>query len=239
MEEETLQEADLTRNQTKVYVVLLNLGPSLASQIAEKTKVNRSLVYTILQELISKGLVSYFIQNNKKLFKAAEPSQILEILKEKEEKIKGIMPKLEQIRKPLEKEKVEVYKGKEGLKTVLNGILRSCKEYFVIGGIGKSLEALPYFIDGWHKRRVKLGIMRKMLLSEEVKRKKVTRFPLTKIRYLPRAYGTLESTIIYGNKVANIIWVDEPLAIVIESEKIAKAYTKQFNLMWKNTKIIK
>jgi len=233
-----LQEIGLTENQANVYLALLELGQTLASQISEKTKINRSLIYTILQELIDKGLVSYFIQNNKKIFKAAEPLELLEILKEKEEKIKTIMPKLEMVKKPLEKEKVEVYKGKEGLKTVLNDILRNCeKEYFVIGGIGKSLEALPYFIEGWHKRRIKAKITRNMILSEEVRKKKITKFPLTKIKYLPQEYRTLETMMIYDNKIAHIIWVDEPLAIIIESKKINQAYMKQFSLLWRIAKV--
>jgi len=235
---EILQEIGLTENQANVYLALLELGQTLASQISEKTKINRSLIYTILQELIDKGLVSYFIQNNKKIFKAAEPLELLEILKEKEEKIKTIMPKLEMVKKPLEKEKVEVYKGKEGLKTVLNDILRNCeKEYFVIGGIGKSLEALPYFIEGWHKRRIKAKITRNMILSEEVRKKKITKFPLTKIKYLPQEYRTLETMMIYDNKIAHIIWVDEPLAIIIESKKINQAYMKQFSLLWRIAKV--
>lgn len=237
MEEQTLQEIGLTKNQTNIYLALLELGPSLASEIAEKTRINRSLVYTVLHELIDKGLVSYFIQNNKKFFKATEPSELLEILKEKEEKIRSIIPKLEKIKKPLEKEKVEVYKGKEGLKTVLNDILRNCgKEYFVVGGIGESLEALPYFMDGWHKRRIKAKITRNMILSEEVRKKKITKFPLTKIKYLPQEYRTLESTIIYDDKMVHIIWVEKPLAIVIENKRINQAYMKQFRLLWKIAK---
>jgi len=234
---EALKEIDLTDNQANIYLALLELGPILASKIAEKTKINRSLTYTVLQELIEKGVVSYFIQNNKKFFKAAEPSKLLEILKEKEEKIKNIIPKLKQIKKPLEKERVEVYKGKEGLKTVLDDILKNCgKEYFVIGGIGKSLEVLPYFIEGWHKRRIKAKITRNMILSEEVRKKKITKFPLTKIKYLPQEYRTLETTMIYDDKIAHIIWVDEPLAIVIESKKINRAHMKEFKLLWKMAK---
>ncbi len=232
---DVLEEFGLTKNQSKVYLKLLQLGPSLASQVSGQTRINRSLTYTILKELAEKGLVSYFIQNNKKYFQAAQPREFLNILKEKEEKIKEILPRLEKINILPESEKVEVFKGQEGLKTVLNDFLKY-KEYYVIGGVGKSIEALPYFIDGWHKRRIKLKITRHVIISEDARGKKVSKFPLTEARYLPKQYETFESTTIYGNKVVHTIWVQNPLAIVIESKKIHDAYMKQFNLLWKIAK---
>jgi len=232
---ETLQEIGLTGNQSKVYLSLLKLGKASASQISSITKINRSLVYAIIEELIEQGLVSYFIQNNKKFFQAAPPKEMLEILKEKEQKIKELLPKLEKIKTLPESEKIEVFKGKEGLKTVLNDYLKY-KEYSVIGGIGKSLETLPYFMDGWHKRRVKLKIIRHMIIGEEARGTKVAKFPLTEVRFLPKKYETLESTTIYGNKISHTIWVGKPLVIVIESKRIHDAYIKQFNLLWRIAK---
>ncbi len=35
--------------------------------------------------------------------------------------------------------------------------------------------------------------------------------------------------IIFGNKVAQVLWKDKPFAFVIESQEVAKSYKKYFN----------
>ena len=39
-------------------------------------------------------------------------------------------------------------------------------------------------------------------------------------------------TNIYGDKIAIIIWTDEPEGIIIENAAAAKAYKSYFDIMW-------
>jgi len=43
-------------------------------------------------------------------------------------------------------------------------------------------------------------------------------------------------TNIYGDKVAIIIWTENPEAIIIENAAVAKAYKSYFDILWKNGK---
>jgi len=43
-------------------------------------------------------------------------------------------------------------------------------------------------------------------------------------------------TNIYGDKIAIIIWTDEPEGIIIENALAAKAYKSYFDFMWKHSK---
>ena len=43
-------------------------------------------------------------------------------------------------------------------------------------------------------------------------------------------------TNIYGDKVAIIIWSDEPEAIIIENAAVAKSYKSYFDILWKHGK---
>ena len=65
-----LKEAGLTDNESKVYLALIDLGPSLAGQIARKTGMHRRTVYDTIEMLIEKGLIGYIQKNNRKLFYA-------------------------------------------------------------------------------------------------------------------------------------------------------------------------
>ena len=85
---ETLQKLGLSKNESKVYLVLLELGLSSTKPIIERTNLHRQIVYDTLSSLIEKGLVSYVIQANRKYFKASNPKQFLGYFNQKQREIK-------------------------------------------------------------------------------------------------------------------------------------------------------
>ena len=93
--EKQLQQIGLTENETKIFLTLLDLGSSLAGIISRKSGIHRRSVYDAIDRLIEKGLIGYIVKNNRKYFEAVNPSILLNLLKEKEESIKEILPQLE------------------------------------------------------------------------------------------------------------------------------------------------
>ena len=71
-----LRDAGLTENESKVYLALLDFGPSLAGIISRKTGLHRRTVYDTTEMLIKKGLIGYILKNNRRLFEAASPARI-------------------------------------------------------------------------------------------------------------------------------------------------------------------
>src|SRR3989344_2856264 len=115
-----VKKIGLTENESKVYLALLEFGPNQAGIISRKSGLHRRVVYDTTEMLIKKGLIGYIKKNNIKLFQAASPKKILEIIKEKEESINNVMPEMLQFyQQTKEKEETNFYKGKNGLKTVL------------------------------------------------------------------------------------------------------------------------
>src|SRR3990167_4039585 len=107
---EQLKKFGLSEKEAKVYLACLNLGDSLASDISLKSNLPRTLVYDLLERLIDLGLISYVVKNNKKYFRAADPKELIRILKEKQEAINKVMPQLEKLQKlkGIKRPKVEV-----------------------------------------------------------------------------------------------------------------------------------
>ena len=62
--ETALEKAGLTKIESKVYLSLLDLGPSLAGQISKHSGIHRRSVYDALDRLAEKGLISYIVKNN-------------------------------------------------------------------------------------------------------------------------------------------------------------------------------
>ena len=90
----TLQELGLTESEARVYLALLELGPSLAGSISRKTGIHRRNIYDITERLIKKGLIGYILKNNRRLFEAANPEKFQDILKEKQQILEESMPDL-------------------------------------------------------------------------------------------------------------------------------------------------
>src|SRR3989338_5886077 len=81
---EKLQVSGLTGNEAKVYVELLKIGESSANEIAKNIGMDRTLAYTVLNNLIEKGQVNYVIKKGKKIFSCSSLDNLLTSVKSKE-----------------------------------------------------------------------------------------------------------------------------------------------------------
>lgn len=239
MRRQTLLKIGLTGHEADIYLALLEAGPSLVSKIAQKTDINRTNIYDRLESLIDKGLVSYVIKNNRKHFYAAEPKRLLRYLDEKADKlkqeteeVKQILPELEKIRPSSTDESVEVYEGKEGLKTILEDILRTGQPILTYGSEGNFSKILRFYFKHYLKRLEDSGIRMKVVFNHDDGRKPF-KWKFAEARYIPKEYKTPTETTIYGDKVAIFLLAEQPKAILITSRTVSRSYGQYFNLMWK------
>lgn len=231
---EDLKQAGLTENESKVYLALIDLGPCLAGQISRKTGLHRRTVYDTAEMLIKKGLASYILQNNRRLFQATNPSRLMEMIQEKKNLIAPIVSDLlQKYSKTKEKEETNFYKGKEGLKSVFEDQLNA-KEILVLGASAKAYEILRFYFKWYDKKRKQKKIKARIIAqSRDVKKDKI---PVAEIRYLPEKYANPVSVNIYGDKTAIILWASQPFAIVIKNKEVSEGYRNYFELMWKIAK---
>ncbi|MBU0907148.1 MAG: hypothetical protein KKD18_05685 [Nanoarchaeota archaeon] len=230
---EQLREAGLTENEAIIYQTLLHLGPSKAGEIAKKSGLHRRVTYDTLAMLTEKGLISHITQNNTRVFQAANPTTILELLKEKQARIEEILPEMESLFSlTKEKEETNFYKGHQGLKTVMEDQLSTGKNILILGGSSNAYDILQFYFKWFDQRRVKNKQKVKIIFNKTDKKLNV---PLSKIRFLPQKYSSPLAVNVYGDKVALILWSKEnPFAVVIKNKEISDGYKKYFELMWKS-----
>lgn len=250
MEARTLERLGLTTNETKVYLTLLEIGKTPINGIAEKTGLHRRTIYDCLQRLEEKGLVNFVIEEKTRFFNAVDPHRFLVYLKEKEDKIKEqeeeisrILPKLMEIAaKSKDKVQITVHKGKEGLKTIFEDLLRIKKEWNSLISTGMALKVFPYYVPKFHERRVKAGIPYKVIFYgskiAQLRGSQHAKLPLTEVKYFPERSFVPISTWIYGNKVAIMIWEAE-IGILIEGKRVSDSFRNHFNILWKIAKVFK
>lgn len=238
--EEILEDFGLSKNKAKVYLALLRLGSTTAENVSKVSGIHRRNVYDALEGLIGLGLVSYVLKDKKKMFKATNPYYLLEILESEKEKIKekkvsvtSILSELLQIQKlPKEEDIVTLYKGVNGIRAILNDVLKTRKENLVLGA-HKPPKPIKNFLDSFHEKRIKLGIQEKMIFNQndEKRAKRLADLPLTKIKFLPKRINSGTAINIYGNKVAILMW-SEPFGILIDKRNVAETFREYFKLLW-------
>lgn len=243
MDKEILKEFGLTNNETEVYITLLQTGSISVNSIAEKSGLHRQAVYDALDRLLEKGFVNFVIKNNKKHFQAIHPEKIREYLKEKEEKLKSILPdliKLTQI--PKEDTFVEVFKGNSIVRMVYKDIINELQkrrgEVLLSGAEEKKfIEEDKIALEQHIKKLQKIKCRERILVKEgDVNFLEGSQ---TSYRWISKGSFNPTPIYVYSDKLTIIIWGNPNYAVMIKNKNLADSYRKQFNLLWKISKQVK
>ena len=235
--EQALMEVGLNDKEIKIYLSCLMLGQSSVNTIAKKANLNRVSSYDILKGLLTKGFVSYVIKSGVKYFEAVEPSKFLDELKEKQAKIKQVLPELEFLKASfLEKPQIGVYEDINGLKSIFNDILKENKEAWFIGA-PKMLEVLEFYFPHFIKQKRKQGIFSKVITTDCKEMREYKRKTSKKYINMKFINNKIEVTkIIYGNKIAYLTFNKEnSIGILIDNQEITDFERIIFNILWKSS----
>jgi sugar-specific transcriptional regulator TrmB len=232
--EKTLEKIGLAQNEIKVYLTLNDQGSMKAGRIAKLAHMDRSSAYNAIQMLLDKGLVSYVLIGKVKWFQATGPQRILEYLKEQQDDVMAVLPELQERHKRKKIEgQVRLFKGVKGVKSVFLDIIRTGKDNYVFGSEGQFSARMPEFAYQFDRMKKEKAIKTQLILRKD---RKELDSRTSEHKYLPNLSESPAVTNIYGDKVAIIIWTDEPEGIIIENAAAAKAYKSYFDFMWKHGK---
>lgn len=235
MIEDSLQELGLSKNESKIFQMLLRCGPSAVGAISSGAGIHRRNVYDSIERLKAKGFVSWTVKNGKKYFEAASPESLLDMFEERKEKIMAIIPKLAKNERL--SQDVRVYTGSEGRKIVFRDKLNYRGEQLVLGAHMPS-ERNSKSIEIFHIRRIAKKIPLKMLFpSSEINAAGYfSGLKYVDARILPKTWSNSPIAInIYGNKVAFLMGSEaqSSLSILIEDKNLADDFKGYFRALWK------
>ncbi|MEM4318505.1 MAG: helix-turn-helix domain-containing protein [Candidatus Pacearchaeota archaeon] len=239
MEEKyALKKIGLNDKEAEIYIELLKLGNSKVNEISKRLNLPRTTIYSILNSLLKKGLVFYTIKSGTRYFEAVDPKRVLKIEEEKLNTIKSIIPKLEQIKKTVEeKPEIEIYEGVEGIKTILENILKIKPEEILVIECDEIFKTLEFYFPHWSEKRIKEKIFCRIIqektdkINKELKLRNKT---YTKTKFLPKEIKINTMTYIYNENVAFLTMNKEKLiGVIIKNKDIAQTQKKIFELIWK------
>jgi len=230
-----LKNIGLSEGESCVYLALLKLGSSPVAKLKEETRLHRTTIYDFLEQLLNKGLVNYVIQGGVKFYKGTHPNKLKDYVNEKENIVNDLLPNLIKLTEFSKDDlSVEVYKGVEGVKTLLKDVLREGKDH-VIFGIDEEMfkEKLGPFMDWYFKEEKRRGFTERILTRDNVRY--VYEYDTAIYRYLPSESFNPTPTYVWGNNVGILIW--EPFNVIrIRNAALADSYKKYFELLWKQAK---
>ena len=230
---EKLRKAGLTGNESTIYLELLKQGELSANELAKKIGMDRTMTYTVLNNLIQKGIISYVIKSNKKFFKAENPENLLNSLKEKESFIKDLIHQLKKIQQIKDTPyKINIYEGKEGIRTFLKLMVKH-KTLCSFGATGRIYDLL-YEAQAITKTLKKKDYSAKIITSPKYKNHKMIKLGYIKFRFLD--IKSEATTSIFGDYVSIHILNQKPLVILIKNKEINESYRNYFEVLWKIAK---
>ena len=238
--EEILEELGLSKNEVKVYLTLLEAGSATSWEISKRIKIHRTNTYDALNRLVRKGLVSYISKSDKKLYQILEPSQLRNVLKEKEIALEKVLPELMMSRKFAgERNDAEILEGIHAFQKILLGWL-DFEEPILCYGIPKNApEMMKNFIGHFHDNRLTKKIVMKHIYNfnamERIKYLNTLAF--TEARYLPQQFYSTVSTNICGDEIALVMWNENPITIRIKNRQVADSYKQYFEVLWQGARM--
>ena len=244
MDLSNLKELGLSEGQISVYSAVLDLGISTINKIHEKTGIERRNIYDILNKLIEKGFISYTTEKGKRTYQCTNPEKILEEIKFKEKSLKTLEAEIPSIKDLFNLSRVdisaEVYRGEESLKALLNESLNYKEQFWIGGNSGVESTNLKIWFSHWMKERAKRKVWMYDLVDAgtHLEGLEPANFKEHKKMYykhcqLPRDLKSPMVILIFGNKVAQILWSKQPFAFVLESKEIKESFMKYFYHFWK------
>ncbi len=225
----------LNGQEADVYNVLAKYDRISASHLAKLISINRSVVYSILNSLKEKGLVSEFLIQGVKQFSVTKPEALMSYVRAKEDAAKEALASLKKLEKDnKDSVQVEVYQGVQGGLAVLKDILATGKDYAAFGE-DEQFQKLFGTLAEQYIRQLKEKRIRERLLVPRGGIVLASKY--SEVRHLPKDIELPSISVIYGSKVAFAIFQKPYYAIVIESEDLARTYQSIFECLWKIARV--
>ncbi len=232
MQTKKLVEFGLTEAEAIIYKSVLKLGACTVKGIAKDSGFHRSNIYDILEQLKERGLITFYKEGKAMHYTVSDPQNLYGILQEKKELLDTIFPEIGRLHnKSSENLKVEVYKGREGMKAAFRDILREGKTMYGFGIKGQLREKMPVFAKQFTR-----DMKNKKIKFYGIYTKRNPTYYYTEIRYVSEKLSGPVATFIYGDCININIWDPSLVAIVIKSKLVAQMYRKHFDLLWKVAK---
>jgi len=234
--ENLLKTLGMNQMQAQVYVAALELGEATMQALARKSGVNRSTIYTFIDELKDRGFILETRKQKRNIYSAAHPETLVDMQKRRVGELERMLPELLAVNnKSGKKPRVTFYEG-EGIIDVYKDMLREKKEIVAYEDLGSLKAGIPTKIFEWFpKERARRDILIKTIsrdseFTREFAKHNRGLLRETKFTDAPEFKTDIN---IYGDKVALIdLQGETQFAVLIENHNLAETMRTVWRQLW-------
>jgi HTH-type transcriptional regulator, sugar sensing transcriptional regulator len=230
-----LKSLNLSPAQAAVYIAALELGQATIQGLSKKSGVPRASIYTFINELRERQLMTETKKGKRNLYGATEPSRLVDIEQTRLHELKSVIPELAAIaNKARMKPRVTFYEGIDGLKQIYPDVLTAQTEVvgFADFNTGPGVMGERYYTEYLMPARVKKGILFRVIVRDTPEARKFAaerdNRDLRETKFLPGDNVPTELNI-YNNKIVMFSFNrTKPFAVMIEDDALARTQ----RLLW-------
>jgi len=236
--ERELEKIGLNQNEAKIYLAGLKLGPTQILKLSKTTKIKRTNTYALVSKLMKIGLFKIEINGFKKYYIAEEPKKLQNIINHKTDNLIKSLETNITTNQNLNLKQIIYYKGIEGMKTAYNSMLENLKPknfYYVFSETTRWLQTDEIFFKNFLKRRAKLNLDLKLILTDTPEGKYCLKFQKNykqQVKILPPETKLDMNLVINPHKILLHKLTEPRLTIITESPEAATMQKQMFEGMW-------
>ena len=235
-----LRSLGFLESETKTYLAALKLGPSTVIDLTRQVHLSRQAVYTAIESLSERGIMSSALVGKKRFYAAERPDKLLAYAKRREVDLEGNIQDLEKALPELElqaggeKPVVRVFEGKEGLRAFITDVqLTKPKEVFEIA----DLEAIKQIMTIDDLKPVREELRKHKTLRNAIYAGEPYGQPEGPRYFLPKEKSGFKTDIVlYENRAAFITLEGKMNTFIIESPALVRTLKILFELALKTAK---
>lgn len=241
-----IQSLGLTRDQAALYEALLKYGPLSAREATHEARVNRTLGYVVLEQLIEIGLVTKNKEvGSKTLYIPVHPSVLEERVESQRRAAERAQINLQTILPGLSsmynlatgRPGVQFFEGLAGIKQVLDDSLTSKTDIYSFVDIAAVERYIPDLSREFAKSRRRLGLKKRNIsIDTPENRAEIEGYytDVTEERLLPsleQSFGTVMQ--IYDGRISYFtLGLEHPIGVIIADNNIYQMHKILFEMLW-------
>lgn len=236
---EIIKNLGLTTKAARIYLAALELGEATVQELAQKSRLKRTTLYYILDELIEAGALMPTKVGKKNYFVPERPTNLVKRVKEKianfEESLETLENKTGEKRK---RPRVYFLYGSAGFKQAWDMILSTREKEYRIITQGESFLGYvkeKYILDEIIAQKKKLNVKSRQLITDSIYARKIVAKDLEENRtskLLPPHYKLPFTEIITETLVALISPKFDNMIFVIEDSYFSQTRKSIFEALW-------
>ncbi len=236
---QTLTNIGLTEKEARVYLASLSQGPSTILKLAEATNLKRTTIYSVIESLKQKGLMSVELSGWKKRFTAMDPQALSLTLKQREQSFETVLPEFISLHNlKSDGGTFRYYEGIESVKAVYEGLLRDVapgSDYLIISDIGAWLEVDEKWSADFRERRAATPVKMRLLTQDSEAARHYRKYAQNfnaQVKLLPEQTMLKTNAVIIPQRLVIHQMRPPVMAIVIENESIIQMQRQLFEIIW-------